>query len=219
MPATWSGATRKLGVHEDFFVNYGFVTSELQALMHPRVRAPLTAQGGPSWTSGRRTRAQQLLEFVREKGVVHPDEVDRHFAHGRVTNYWGGASNATTHLLGALHYQGWLRVVRREAGIRLYSVHEHGGGPIDKVERDARLDALVDAAVHVYAPCRWETENSGAAGALCGAAVGAVSDGSAATGGGAAVARKGGWDGMVLAGRRESEGGGAAGDGAIARAV
>src|SRR5579863_519333 len=45
----------KLGVHEDFFVNYGFVTIELQALMHPRVRAPLTAQGGRSWTSGRRT--------------------------------------------------------------------------------------------------------------------------------------------------------------------
>ena len=142
----------KLGVHEDFFVNYGFVTSEMQALMHPRVSAPLTAQGGRSWTSGRRKRAQLLLEFVREKGVVHPDEVDRHFAHGRVTNYWGGASNATTHLLGALHYQGWLRVVGRDAGIRLYSVHEHAGGPIDKLERDARLDALVDAAVHVYAP-------------------------------------------------------------------
>src|SRR5579864_394279 len=26
----------ELGVHEDFFINYGFVTPELQALMHPR---------------------------------------------------------------------------------------------------------------------------------------------------------------------------------------
>src|ERR1700757_5194044 len=26
----------KLGVEEDFFINYGFVTAEIQALMHPR---------------------------------------------------------------------------------------------------------------------------------------------------------------------------------------
>ena len=142
----------KLGVHEDFFINYGFVTSELQALMHPRQKSPFTAQGGLVWTSGRRKRVEQLYEFVREKGVVHPQEVDAHFSHGRVTNYWGGASNATTHLLGAMHYQGLLRVVGRDAGIRLYSVHEHGAGPSDKMERDARLDALVDAVVHVYAP-------------------------------------------------------------------
>src|SRR5436190_20074838 len=82
----------KLGVHEDFFINYGFVTSELQALMHPRIKTPFTAQGGNCWTSGRRKRAGLLLEFVREKGVVHPEEVDRHFGHGSVTNYWGGSS-------------------------------------------------------------------------------------------------------------------------------
>jgi uncharacterized protein len=51
-----------------------------------------------------------------------------------------------------MHYQGLLRVVRREAGIRLYAVHEHGLGPVDEEERRTRLDALVDAAVHVYAP-------------------------------------------------------------------
>src|SRR5258706_10897981 len=27
-----------LGIEEDFFINYGFVTRELQALMHPRLR-------------------------------------------------------------------------------------------------------------------------------------------------------------------------------------
>src|SRR6266404_8750085 len=29
----------KLGVEEDFFVNYGFVTSAIHALMHPRLAA------------------------------------------------------------------------------------------------------------------------------------------------------------------------------------
>ena len=67
----------------------------------------------------RRKKAHDLLAFVRERGVVHPREVDQHFAHGSVRNYWGGSSNATTQLLDAMHYRGLLRVVRREAGIRL----------------------------------------------------------------------------------------------------
>ena len=142
----------KLSVHEDFFINYGFVTSELQALMHPRRRARVPAEGVLPWPRGRRKRAELLLDFVREKGTVHPQEVDRYFSHGRVTNYWGGSSNATTHLLDAMHYQGLLRVVGRASGIRLYAVHEHGLGPTDKQERDARLDTIVDAAVDVYAP-------------------------------------------------------------------
>ena len=139
----------ELGVHEDFFVNYGFVTEELQALMHPRgtPRSPRTP-----WFGIRGKKAKLLWEFVRERGSVHPQEVDEHFAHGTVTNYWGGKSNATTHLLDQMHYQGVLRVVKREAGIRLYGIHEHGPGPIDRVEREVRLDALSDAAVNVYAP-------------------------------------------------------------------
>jgi uncharacterized protein YcaQ len=54
---------------------------------------------------------------------VHPREVDDHFSHGSVRNYWGGLSSATTHLLAAMHYRGMLRIVRRENGIRIYAVH------------------------------------------------------------------------------------------------
>src|SRR4029079_9350290 len=78
-----------LGIEEDFFINYGFVSRELHALMHPR-----SATGG--WHQSRRDRAAVWLECVRTRGEVHPREVDDHFAHGRVTNYWGGSSNATT---------------------------------------------------------------------------------------------------------------------------
>jgi uncharacterized protein len=83
---------------------------------------------------------------------VHPRDVDAHFSHGTVTNYWGRSSNATTHLLDALHYQGQLRVARREAGIRIYAPREPGAAPAGPVERRARLDALVDAVVRTYAP-------------------------------------------------------------------
>ena len=108
----------KLGIEEDFFINYGFVTRKLQALMHPRSDAGVPAAGCLPWPAVQRKRAQQLLDFVRERGIVHPREVDEYFSHGTVRNYWGGSSNATTHLLDAMHYQGLLRIVRREAGIR-----------------------------------------------------------------------------------------------------
>jgi uncharacterized protein len=42
--------------------------------------------------------------------------------------------------------------VRRGAGIRLYAAHEHGDQPATRAERAARVDALVDVAVGLYAP-------------------------------------------------------------------
>ncbi len=133
-----------LDIEEDFFVNYGYVTRSLQALMHPRSGWPLP--------NGQKRNAKLLLNFVRERGVVHPREVDEHFAHGRVTNYWGGSSSATTHLLDAMHYLGLLRIVRREKGIRIYAAHVHASVPRGVVERRARIDALVDVVVRIYAP-------------------------------------------------------------------
>ena len=53
--------------------------------------------------------AQDLTLRHRDRGEAHPREVDRRFAHGSVTNYWGGSSRATTHLLELLHYRGDLR--------------------------------------------------------------------------------------------------------------
>jgi uncharacterized protein len=130
-----------LGVEEDVFVNYGFVTGAVQALMHPRPDSRV-----------RRKREQLLLEFVDERGAVHPREVEEHFAHGTVRNYWGGSSHATTQMLDTLHYRGLLKVARREKGIRVYRTHRHEAGPLDGAARRARIDALVDVAVKLYAP-------------------------------------------------------------------
>src|SRR5881275_3506506 len=111
----------KLGVEEDFFISYGFVTRSLQALMHPRSDTCVPAESRGAWPESRRKQAALLLDFVRKRGAVHPREVDDHFSHGTVRNYWGGSSNATTHLLAAMHYRGLLRVVRREGGVRIYA--------------------------------------------------------------------------------------------------
>jgi uncharacterized protein len=142
----------KLEIEEDFFVVYGFVTKEVQQLMHPRSEAGVPADGGRAWPPSRRKLAQLLLTFVRERGTAHPRDVNERFARGSVKNYWGGSSNATTHLLDAMHYRGMLRVARREAGTRIYAVHQHGLEPLHLVERQARIDALVDIAVRIYAP-------------------------------------------------------------------
>lgn len=134
-----------LPIEEDFFVNYGFLPRVSQALMHPR-RAPgaLGAQ--------RARRARALLAFVRERGEVHPREVDLHFAHGRVTNWFGGSSAATTQLLDALHYRGALRIARRASGVRVYALREPTPPVAGAAERRMRLDDLVDVAVRAYAP-------------------------------------------------------------------
>lgn len=142
-----------LGIEEDVFVNYGFVSSAVHLLMHPRER--------PRVRSGHlRTRAERLMEFVRDRGEVHPREVDAYFSHGTVTNYWGGTSNATTHLLDDLHYRGLLRVTRRERGIRIYATRGSAAVAISSAERRDRIDALVDVAVNKYAPLPASTLSS-----------------------------------------------------------
>ncbi|HET7695806.1 MAG TPA: crosslink repair DNA glycosylase YcaQ family protein [Vicinamibacterales bacterium] len=132
-----------LAVEEDVFINYGFVTDRVRRLMHPR-------RG--SWTPAQRRRVDAVLAFVRDRGEVHPRDVDREFAHGRVTNYWGGTSSATTHLLDLMQYRGLVRVARREAGIRIYAVQEPAEDAADRAERSRRIDALVDIVVGKYAP-------------------------------------------------------------------
>ncbi|WP_101927565.1 MULTISPECIES: DNA glycosylase AlkZ-like family protein [Luteimonas] len=135
----------RLALEEDFFVNYGFLPRAHQALMHPRTAREV-------WTPARRRQAEAVRAFVASRGTAHPRDVDAQFAHGKVTNWFGGASNASTHLLDAMHYRGLLRVARREGGTRVYAVRE--GDPAapaaDAIER--RLDALLDLLVAKYAP-------------------------------------------------------------------
>jgi uncharacterized protein YcaQ len=137
-----------LPIEEDFFVNYGFLPRALHGLMHPRVARA-------KWTPVRIGKARAVLEFIRERGATHPRAVDAHFAHGKVTNWFGGSSNATTQLLDDMHYRGMLRIARRKGGTRIYAVRATLQDFAAKANSPAaadRFDSLVDVIVHKYAP-------------------------------------------------------------------
>ncbi|MDO9075563.1 MAG: crosslink repair DNA glycosylase YcaQ family protein [Rubrivivax sp.] len=132
----------KLDIEEDFFVNYGFLPRATHTLMHPR-------EGGSPWPAARWKQAHAVLDFVRERGVVHPRDVDLHFQHGKARNWFGGSSNASTQLLDGMHYRGLLRIARREGGVRLYAARDVHAPVSDPA---VALDKLVDVVVAKYAP-------------------------------------------------------------------
>jgi uncharacterized protein len=104
-----------------------------------------------AWPLARVAQARAVLAFVQQRGVVHPREVDAHFAHGRARNWFGGSSNASTQLLDAMHYRGMLRIAGRVSGVRTYAVSalEPVDAPVDPA---AAMHALVDVIVGKYAP-------------------------------------------------------------------
>jgi len=137
----------RLGIEEDALVNYGFVTRELQALMHPRTfrRKMRIERSHPELVA-------PILDFVRAKGPTHPRDLDAQHGGRSVTNYWGGSSSAATHMLDTLHYRGHLRIVRRESGIRIYEVATHHPADDAGLSPRERVGRLLARVVDLYAP-------------------------------------------------------------------
>jgi uncharacterized protein YcaQ len=136
----------RLDVEEDCLVNYGFVTRDMLALMHPRVAER-------AWDAATERRAADLLAFVRARGATHPRDVLEVFDHGRVQS-WGSTNtlNASTSLLDGMHYRGLLRVVRRETGTRVYEAVDHPPADDSPAARHDRARALLMCIVDKYAP-------------------------------------------------------------------
>jgi uncharacterized protein len=137
----------RLPIEEDYFVNYGYLLREHHRLMHPRTPPK-------RWSRSRAARAQELLAFIREHGTAHPRVVDRRFAHGKILNWFGGSTNATTRLLDEMHYRGLLRVARRDSGTRVYAARSIDPQLVlfDQSTVHTRIDTLVDLIVRKYAP-------------------------------------------------------------------
>lgn len=132
----------RLPLQEDFFINYGFVTPELRALMHPRTARRV-------WDPARWQLAHAVLAEVERLGEAHPADVDAALGHGAVKNWFGGNSRLSTELLDGLHYRGHLDVVRRDSGTRVYRLAAPWTPHPDP---QAAMDALADVLVRKYAP-------------------------------------------------------------------
>jgi uncharacterized protein YcaQ len=132
----------ELAIEEDYFINYGFLPRRHTMLMQPRTPRRV-------WDRATKQRANKVLAFVRERGEVHPRDLEKELSLGTVTNYWGGTSNAGTHLLDALHRRGLLRVLRRDSGVRVYALREQSELELSPA---ARADALLALVIDKYAP-------------------------------------------------------------------
>ncbi len=137
----------RLAIEEAFFINYGFLPRQTLALLHPR-GAP---RAWDTWNTKMQARADEVLAFVRERGDTHSKHLQAHFDHGRMKR-WGGNLNVTAHLLQGLHYRGMLRVLRREAGTRVYQAIDHLPQDDSAEARLARAGQLLDMVVQLYAP-------------------------------------------------------------------
>ncbi len=134
-----------LGIEEDYFVNYGFLTREAQSHMHPRnqMRTLSIERDSPELPA-------RVLEFVAGNGATHPKDLERHFGKLQSGNAWGGTSQATTRVMDALHYRGQLRVVRRDKGIKVFEIATHHAteakSPLEMVS------GVLHLIVNQYAP-------------------------------------------------------------------
>jgi len=134
-----------LPIEEDYFINYGYLANDVVPLLHPRT-------GAGRKDSRDIKRMADLLAYACARDEVHPRAAATHFSHGRVTNYWGGASHATTLLLDRMHYEGHLRVIRRNNGMRVYSLRNGARSLPSEYNRQARADALLQLVVRLYGP-------------------------------------------------------------------
>ena len=125
----------EMEAEEGFLFAYGFMRPEVWRDLRHRRREKLTKL------------EREVLEAVAELGEVHPRGLDERFGKRTVKNCWGGKSQATKSILEDLHLHGFLRVSRREKGVRVYQVPEDSEeGETDPVQRYSRL-ALTTAQV------------------------------------------------------------------------
>lgn len=125
----------ELEAEEGYLFAYGFMRPEVWRDLRWRKRGKLTK------------RESEVLAVVAEWGEAHPRDLAEKFGRRAVQNYWGGNSQETKRILEDLHEDGFLRVSRREKGIRIYEVPaESSEEESDPVERYSRL-ALMTAKV------------------------------------------------------------------------
>ena len=136
----------ELAVEEAYFINHGYVSRELAAVLWSN--KPLSAS--LQEMDGRDEVMARVLQFAHEHGgEVQPKILNARMGSKSVTNAWGGQGQEGTHIVQRMHSAGLLRIVRREKGVRVYGLPV--AARVD-VSAAVVVDAELDALVQVYAP-------------------------------------------------------------------
>ncbi len=123
---------------EGYLFAYGFTTPEIWRDLRWRPREKLNKL------------ERDVLKAVGELGEVHPRDLDEPFGKHSVDNYWGGKSKATKQVLDDLHHHGYLRVSRRDSGVRVYQVPADDAA--EELSEGERYCNLAMATAHVFGP-------------------------------------------------------------------
>lgn len=133
-----------LGIEEDFLYAHGFMTSSIWRLLHPRRTGSLEGLD------------LAVFEYTRERGVVEAAVLAEAFGNQKTTNWWGGSSQATRMALERLHYQGYVKIVGRQGGSRVYGYFEP---EVLEVTTEERLAELVVVTLGILGPVSMKTLN------------------------------------------------------------
>lgn len=137
-----------LDIEEDSLYAYGFVHRRVWELLHPRQPVRLSKL------------EKKVFDAVLQFGPTHPATLEMHFGRERAINDWGGYSKATTLALEQLHYRGFLRIAKRENGIRIYAESK----PCLELPASERLRKLILTVANILAPLPIQTLHSNVAG-------------------------------------------------------
>ena len=97
-----------LDLEEDYTFAYGFLPTKNRNVVHPRDGRNLSEF------------ERNVIETVEKLGPSNSADLEEYCGNESVRNAWGGSSKATKQALEAAHHFGYLRVARRENGIRVY---------------------------------------------------------------------------------------------------
>ncbi len=139
-----------LPIEEDDFVNYGFLSRDLHALLHSQTLREHNREMDAEVMD-------RVLEFVRANGPTHPRDLVAAFGRQSVENYWGGSSDAATRALDALRSHGKLRVARRDNGIKVFEVVTRETIDGEALSEEERARRLLRAVIQLYAPVAGST--------------------------------------------------------------
>ena len=137
----------KLDVTEDMLHDHGFFPHRHLPLLYPRKLSPRWQ----AFVAEHKTLRRNVWNYLNENATAHPRDLEQALGGGNRENGWGSSSSATTLMLECLHREGRARVVRRDSGIRVYSVSL----PVNadqKWSSTQRADGLIRMMVNLYAP-------------------------------------------------------------------